>query len=434
MIVVVALVLRIGFLLAIGPLSAPDTLQYKLLAHNVLATGEFAHADPTTGEWVPYAFRMPLYQYLLAGIFAVCGETDATDRIIVVVQAFLSAATAGLVSLLGAITAGRAAGVLAGLFFALDPLSVLHTAYILTDTLFVFLTTSAVLAGVWALRSRIQTAFLMWGLLIGAATLTRPLFKYYAIVPIATLVFSRTSMRMTVRHGLACLLGIALILGPWAVRNKVRLDFWGLELNQGLNMVWSTFRLTQPSSPAERLANPNLATVRDIVANASGPATLLDDVKKQLRVPEVVADRYLQQIGWENIARYPVAALKLALRNATRVLTSPVTEQELIERFGLLNRAWLTFELRAAMIASFLIYCVGALWGFRILWRNTDNRPWLICFALTCIYVVGLTSPVAGYDRYRLPIEGILWVLFTACVLELRCAAVTARRAAIPRA
>jgi 4-amino-4-deoxy-L-arabinose transferase-like glycosyltransferase len=319
MIVAIALLIRLGFLLAIGPLSAPDTAEYKLLGRNVLTAGEYSRMDGVSGKWGPYAFRMPLYPYLLAPIFAMFGEGETGDWAIVFVQAVLSATTAGLVGLLGTVTCGRPAGVLAGLFFALDPLSVVHTAYIRTDTLFCFLTTSAVLAGVWALQSKTQAAFLTWGLSIGAATMTRPLLKYYAVVALATLIIARWPLRTIARYGLACGLGIALVLGPWAVRNKMQLDFWGLELNHGLNMVWSTFRLTRPSSPAEYQANPQLARARDIVAQSTGPATILDDVKRELRVSEVVADRYLERIGWENTRRYPLEVAALAVRNAMRI-------------------------------------------------------------------------------------------------------------------
>lgn len=111
----------------------------------------------------------------------------------------------------------------------------------------------------------------------------------------------------------------------------------------------------------------------------------------------------------------------LAMRNAMRViLTSRATEQELLERFGLLNEAYLTTELTAAVIASFLAWCVGAPLACWILWRRKENRGWLICYVLTCFYVIGLASPVAGYDRYRLPIQGILWILFAAFLVELR--------------
>ncbi len=338
---------------------------------------------------------------------------------------------------------------MAGLFFALDPLPLLQAAYILTDTLFAFLVTSALLAGVWALRSRMARSFLTWGLLIGVATLTRPLFKYYAAVPILTIVLSRWSIRAIVRDGLACLLGIVLILGPWMVRNKIQLDFWGLELNQGLSMVWSTFRLTHSSSPAERQAEPELAAARDIVANSKNPAGILQDVERQLKVPEVVADRYLQRIGIENVLRNPVAFLEIAGKNAINMLTSPATAQELMYRSGLVNESFLSVRLEQAVkerlllppvvnIASrllcVLVFCVGAAWGYRVLWRDKNNRLWLTFLGLTCVYVVALTSAVAGYDRFRLPIEGILWILFAALVLKLRRAAPVVGKGSIPRA
>jgi hypothetical protein len=36
-------------------------------------------------------------------------------------------------------------------------------------------------------------------------------------------------------------------------------------------------------------------------------------------VSEVVADRYLERIGWENTRRYPLEVAALAVRNAMRI-------------------------------------------------------------------------------------------------------------------
>jgi hypothetical protein len=88
-----------------------------------------------------------------------------------------------------------------------------------------------------------------------------------------------------------------------------------------------------------------------------------------------------------------------------------------------LSGVWQTTKLRATIIASFLlvafvIICVGIPWVCWPLWKRREKRPWLIYFTLTCVYVIGLTSPVAGYDRCRLPIEGILWICFAALVIE----------------
>jgi 4-amino-4-deoxy-L-arabinose transferase-like glycosyltransferase len=417
----VALILRLAFLLVTGPISAPDTAEYRLLAHNLRTSGQYALQ--TNGAWQPYAFRMPLYQCLLAQVFAVFGEGRTGDWAIVIVQVVLSAVTAGLVSIVGALTIGRTTGILAAFFFAVDPLPIAYSAYILTDTLFALLVTSALVVAIYALRSQAQKDFLMWGLLIGAATLTRPLFKYYAIVPIMTLILSRRPLRTVVRNSLAFLVGMALLIGPWIIRNKVQLDFWGLELNQGQNTVWSTFRLTEESSPAEREADPKLAAARDVVARASEPSPILSDVMSELRVSQVVADRYLERIGWENIWRHPLGVAEIAAWNAFQIMISRVGTHELFQRVGLIDE--FSLGTKGGVVVTFLVFLlsvvvtVGVAWVCCRLAKHRENWPWLGCFVLTSLYVVGLTSMVAGSNRYRLPIEGILSILFAASVVEV---------------
>jgi 4-amino-4-deoxy-L-arabinose transferase-like glycosyltransferase len=432
-VVVLAILVRVGFVLITGPIIAQDTGEYTLLAHNILTAGEFARADTVTGEWLPYAFRMPLYQSVLAVIFALFGETRAADWATVLLQALLSAATAGLIVVMGYRVSGWSLGLLAGLLFVLDPVSILSSAYVLTDTLFAFLTILGLLAGMLALHRQNHWLFLLWGLAIGVATLTRPLLKFYVIVPLLTIVTARWPMRVVLRCGLACVVGCSLVLGPWVVRNKIQLDFWGLELNQGVNTLWSTMHLTQPSSPADYAADPELATARDIIVSANHPLEALDAVKRNMGVSEPEANQYLQQVGTENVLRNPAAFLVIMSKNAINVMTGPATIQRTLYHTGLADKSVVSTTLSTAIeqrmmlqvlanlvprILSFVVLFVGATLGWVMLWRTHKQRQQLILFALTCVYIVGLTSMVAGHDRYRLPIEGILLITVAALVIE----------------
>jgi 4-amino-4-deoxy-L-arabinose transferase-like glycosyltransferase len=141
---------------------------------------------------------------------------------VVLVQIALAAATVVVaVQLAGRLGVFPAGAALAGLFVALEPASVFHSVLLLSETLFTLALTGSLAliarhlytGGGWSLAAG--------GLLLGVATLTRPIALFLPLVlfPIILAGAAPSGRWGRVQRGLAFLLLAALLPTAWAVRN-----------------------------------------------------------------------------------------------------------------------------------------------------------------------------------------------------------------------
>lgn len=165
-------------------------------------------------EYVPTAYRPPLYPILLAPAVAL-GE-----------NAWLAIAALhavmGLLSLLLIWDLARdlapEAAWLAALLVAWDPILVRWSAEIMTETLATFL---AILFWLWCMRAaKGVISALVTGIVTGMAALTRPTFL--AVLPAAVLLayFTARTRSRGVLYGGLLLLGSGVLLVPWWLRNE----------------------------------------------------------------------------------------------------------------------------------------------------------------------------------------------------------------------
>ncbi len=199
---------------AVVPFVAHDGLKHRdpdaywRLAKNLWVYDTFG------SEYVPTAYRPPLYPLLLAP------AAELGNR------AWL--AIAGLHAILGLVTVlltwdlardlAPEAAWLAALLVAWDPLLVRWSAEIMTETLAAFL---AVLFWIWCQQAgRGALAALVTGLVAGMAALTRPTFL--PMLPAAALLaaFTAPSRARGLLYGVLLLIGGMMLLGPWWVRNE----------------------------------------------------------------------------------------------------------------------------------------------------------------------------------------------------------------------
>lgn len=114
---------------------------------------------------------------------------------------------------------GRLYGLGVATLTALSPHLVNMNLFLLTETLFCFL----LMAFVWIIsrvdRNSRLPLFLLMGLLLAMATLTRPWIQGYLFVILAYLFFSK--LRFSVRQTIFVFIGAAIVTSPWLVRNSM---------------------------------------------------------------------------------------------------------------------------------------------------------------------------------------------------------------------
>lgn len=218
---------------------ARDPDGYRHTARLLIEEGVYAPdelASQTAGRPIPGAYRPPLYPLLLAAIGASSPERSWR---VAVLQLALGLATAALsVALAGRWGLGRWAWA-AGLLVAADPLLLVHSAQVMTETLAALLAVATLYAadGVWGALQRRTEQVTTWatlrcatatGVLAGLAVLCRPTFLPWAIgLPVLVAWFgwrpTRSAEGSWGGPASACLAGLVLVLAPWALRNGVSL-------------------------------------------------------------------------------------------------------------------------------------------------------------------------------------------------------------------
>ena len=286
-VLLLALLVRGGALLATPDALRSDPDGYRRLAENLVAHGTYGtqpssplplgdkkHASPLPlgdekhlsplplgegqGEGVPTAYRPPLYPLLLAGCVAL---GDYGRPAIGVLHVALGVATVSLVLVLGRQRGlGRRAAALAALLVACDPILLMWSTQVMTETLAVFLATAGLVALTWAatgarasrpqipkragrprsdslpaaamlagatlaLGALCRPTLLLWTIVAGVVLCVRNSRGYNLVGCVERTVCCRSwcvsrTLRLRLRQPLAFALGVLLVLSPWAIRNQ----------------------------------------------------------------------------------------------------------------------------------------------------------------------------------------------------------------------
>jgi len=219
-----ALAVRVAYVwLAHGTGARPwsDSAEYDTVAWNLARGAGFA-LDGAAGPY-PTAFVPPVMPWLTSLLYRVVGHQYFAALLL---QCAIGALVPLLLAALGGVTFGLTVGRVAGWLAAVHPLLVFFSGYLLTETAFTATLLLALLASAeWVKTPRAGRA-LGTGLTWGLAALTRPtalalpfLVAAWAWAPLGLTVPGRERLRQLAM----LLLGVALVVGPWTLRNAVAL-------------------------------------------------------------------------------------------------------------------------------------------------------------------------------------------------------------------
>ncbi len=333
------------------------------------------------GRFYPDAFWPPGYPLFLTSVYALAGESLLAVRI---VQALLGALTTGLTYLLARrlTTARSARG--AALVVALYPALVLNTVSLLSENLFIPL----VLAGLWLSCGEGRRAALIGGCFLGAAMLTRSAGSAAigAIVVVSLLAMRERGGVERRGPAFGCLLlGCAVVLTPWAVRNARLYDRLApLDTSSGYN-----FLLGNNPRATGRL---ELSDVQYVVN------TYWRGVKSDLERSSI---GYREGIRY--IASQPIHSARLAVRKIQNLMG--VEGRELLWAYSEMylgpRDAWLIWAWGIAILLSFPLLMVPAVVGLLSPGIAATKLGATIAVTLFLVLVVHALS--FGESRYHLP-------------------------------
>lgn len=213
-IVALALAVRLAYVIVVAGLNKPpayDGIGYDIVAMTLLEQhfyGGYAGVS---------AFRPPGYPFFLAGVYALFGHQYAVVRLL---QAVLDALTCALVYGIGARLFNRRVALLGALGLSVYPLQVYMVGEFYAETVSFFTQAAALYLAVLLVKRRHWALPLGAGLLMAATVLTRPTATLWIpLMLLWTFLLMPLSWRERVRDTVLVGIGLALLFGPWTLRN-----------------------------------------------------------------------------------------------------------------------------------------------------------------------------------------------------------------------
>jgi 4-amino-4-deoxy-L-arabinose transferase-like glycosyltransferase len=417
----------------------PDQVGYQRLGHVLATTGKFTR-NPDMQPFVPETLRTPMYPSFVALVYRVAGESHTA---IAAGQAILFALMTLVVYAMTARLTTERVALAAAWFTALFPPIPYYGALALTEVLCTFFVTLAIWTALRAVLDGRRLDYILTGVFIGLATLTRPTF---AMLPVAIVVCVaiaaawRREWHVVVPW--AWTVGaFAIVLAPWLAYNVIYVRRLTLSPAGGIGRAtweasWQGTWRGEVQADLTRLAETN---INDDDATLDGRVRQFADARGLPAEPMIA---YVHQ--WRDIRRIWDTPTDPRERAAKRIEADDV-----YWRVGLANiaRDRIGHALRRITTGAFV------LWAAEIPVRYTDinsmNRllvrlMWLVQAGLFALGLVGLVfvshrhgplvaAPIAALlayitavhlpmlaeARYSLPAKPVLLALVAIALAEI---------------
>jgi len=201
---------------------APDTPRYETPGISLVNDGDMIDGLPIAQSQDIH--EAPAYPIFIGAVYKVFGE----DRVaLIYVQIFVSLLSIFLLFCLVREVFDYRVATIAAMVFVLDPMQFFFSQIILSETLFVLTMIFAIWMAVRLLRyydspNRVRHALVL-GLALGLATLVRPLAYYLVFCFMVGITFHHLASVRRVSGLLptilAAIIGFAVLVAPWHVRN-----------------------------------------------------------------------------------------------------------------------------------------------------------------------------------------------------------------------
>jgi hypothetical protein len=443
-----------------------DSRSYHKLAVSILHHGKFS-TEPTIENifpdyvrpvnsvnyalpLTPDAFRTPGYPGFLASVYAFGG----TPYTAVLIQSLLSLLLVWLVMLFALRLFGKTAAIMAGALAAIDPLSLIYSHEIMSDTPFVFMVAATTVTFFhWVLESTSETKItlpLLSGIFLGLTVLIRPVAMYLPILFIIYAVLYYLSGEPDLSSGkpfdqhrkslhrseaklakrvIFFLLAAVVTVSSWITRNYLVFD--RVFVSTASKHVLFITAISQ--MVAETLDPYGLATTQEIrdVLEAELVKQMANEGLDASSPTERVA--YFHDWSLHFIKSHPRQFASYMLKSAPSLFVSDITgmyqllgyTREATGSWGILFRSgpkaalnnyfgsnwpvWVAASI-PMILFDILVYVLAFFGGIRLL----RNRSYFLFsfFVLMIAYWTAL-SAIASMPRYRFPMMPFLICLGT---------------------
>lgn len=387
-----------------------DAAAYATIAANLDRGEGFTLGSDATQPASNYSPGLPL---LAAGVYEVTGGVH--ERTARLVLALLGALAVLFTYLIGRRLSGPGAGLIGAAAIAIYPALLEYQGMLMGEPLAATLLSGAVLAVFWAGTSR--TRWLLPGALFGLLALVRP--EYLGVALLVSVVVLAKDIRVEWRRSLLravlLLVGVAVVVVPWTVRNVIALDRLVPISTGGGQVLFAGTYLPSDGDP-EKVGAEVVAHHPELFGPGAVQNLRLEQILARLaaqRYPELESDKALSRMGreqlWDDIGEEPLEYAGFVATKVGRiwshgprdVMREPAWEllHWALVAFGLIGLAVLALQRRwealllatifvaisaisALLVASprrvlVMMPLVAALAGSGIIWLWAQSSGWL---------------------------------------------------------
>lgn len=428
---IISLLIRVVFFLVISTspekyYSDSDSYDYEDIAINLISYGVFS--DDVSLPLTPDLYRTPVYPCLVAVIFYFAGKSVAAVILLhIVIGALLSAF---MVPLVDALNLSTRVGMIAGLVLAFDPLLILTTFQLITETVFVGIFAFAI----WTLAMFFKREDRRWliaaAVLLAAATLTRPVNQFlpFFLLPLFLLKNGKFQSSLVWKNMLIFTMISMVVPYSWAFRNYLQTSVWTLSAIGDYNLLY--YRAMAVIAEEEGLS--------DDEAHVLLQQQVEDEVKNE-RLDRAGEIELMRKKATAIFLQYPLTTLYIHAKGFLKVIANPginlvcimlgTQEIELdsngnmrgcnssgeIGMFGRVLGLFSQMNLVEKLVVAFEIsILVGLYLGAAIsVWKIISAKKWfLLYFLLSPVaYFSVLSAGGESVSRFRIPFLPFLAVL-----------------------
>lgn len=402
-------------------LQGVDSIGYLLSANSFAST--IASGSLHGLQWLgPAGYAMPLFQWLTALSVLLFGASAPLAYVLL--QGILDAGTCLLIYGIAA-TIDRRYAVPAAFAAVLNPTQIVLSAFVFTDTPFLFFVALFLFAAVRWMQAPDWRWAVVLGFGLGAATLTRALAAAFAPVLLIFLAGSYIARQRLSRRITAQLVGAAAIfllcIAPVLWRNVSQFAAWSLTAQNGVHLAFWVAPLVKEAHDGTSWAR----SYDEMQRRAQERFTEApQDLFEQSRRYSTIAMEELRELGIGAMLKAWINGAAINLGSPAIILAPPVSHlprtgffatpgsfpAEKIGNFLLHSDNAVYAWIILVGIAGVALMRVTQLIGAVVLLRQGGHLPVLCLLGLWMTYVLAINGPVAS-PKYRLPLEPALMVL-----------------------
>ncbi len=387
-------------------LAIHDERDYDQIAVSLATRGEYGFAP---GQLT--SIRPPLYPAFLASIYRVAGVQNY--QAVRGVQIVLSLLTTVLVYLLARRLYDQRIAMAAAALHCLYPSLVGATNLVLTESLFTFLLVGFLLLIERSMATQSRSALAGAGVVLGLAALTRSvvwLFPPFAVLLI--IAFNRQlSWPRRLASALPLVLGFALTLAPWTIRNtRLQETFTTVDVMGGRNVMMGNYEHTPWYRPWAAIEISGDEAWHSVLSRHQGG--LAGKTQGQI-------DKLAMKYALAYMVEHPGQTLA---RSSAKLLHFWQLERELVA--GAKQGIWGPFDRLAVLALAAVIvgvYAATMLLGiFGAVLAPPRNWQMHVFLLVLIAFVTALHCVAFGHSRYHLPLMPIVIIYAAAAGMQWR--------------